>query len=181
MTDSNATELLLPCPFCGGKAYDHAGMLIGGKKESVHIICETCGAKVYGVTEAKAIEAWNTRTPEQAVAVTLGAGECAECAKGMGAYADSLCDPLKEQLDKLLRCLENDYGISASWDGLRKVWTTEAATLGAPTLTAEQVADAVLDNFEETHETRYDHWEPSKFYWQDIADELNERLRGKAG
>lgn len=42
-------------------------------------------------------------------------------------------------LDKLLRCLENDYGITASWDGLRKVWLTEstaalqedeAATLG---------------------------------------------------
>ena len=59
MTDSNAT--LLPCPFCGGEAYDHAGILIGGKKESVHIICEACGAKVYGITEAKAIEAWNTR------------------------------------------------------------------------------------------------------------------------
>ena len=34
------------------------------------------------------------------------------------------------------------------------------ATLGRGKLTAEQVKDAVLDNFEETHETRYDHWEP---------------------
>lgn len=49
-----------------------------------------------------------------------------ECAEGMSAYADSLCDPLKEQMDKLLRCLENDYGITASWDGLRKVWRTES-------------------------------------------------------
>lgn len=28
---------------------------------------------------------------------------------------------------ELLRCLENDYGIKASWDGLRKVWLTESA------------------------------------------------------
>ena len=33
-------------------------------------------------------------------------------------------------VDKLIRCLENDYGITASWDGLRKVWLTERATLG---------------------------------------------------
>lgn len=32
---------------------------------------------------------------------------------------------LEEQRDALLRCLENDYGIKASWDGLRKVWFTE--------------------------------------------------------
>ena len=31
-------------------------------------------------------------------------------------------------LDMLLRCLENDYGIRASWDGLRRVWTTESVT-----------------------------------------------------
>lgn len=48
-----------------------------------------------------------------------------------------------------------------------------AATLGSGKLTAEQVQDAVLENFEETHETRYDHWEPSRFDWQAIADELN--------
>ena len=46
------------------------------------------------------------------------------------------------------------------------------------TLTAEQVREAVLENFEETHETRYDHWEPSKFNWQAIADELNATLGG---
>lgn len=51
-----------------------------------------------------------------------------------------------------------------------------AATLGSGTLTAEQVRDAVLENFEEAHETRYDHWKPSKFDWQAIADELNATL-----
>ena len=32
------------------------------------------------------------------------------------------------RLEKLQRCLENDYGIRASWDGLRRVWTTESVT-----------------------------------------------------
>lgn len=36
-------------------------------------------------------------------------------------------------VDRLIRCLENDYGITASWDGLRKVWLTERATLGSGT------------------------------------------------
>ena len=31
-------------------------------------------------------------------------------------------------LDVLLRCLENDYGIRASWDRLRRVWLTESVT-----------------------------------------------------
>ena len=35
---------------------------------------------------------------------------------------------LEEQRDVLLRCMENDYGIKASWDGLRKLWLTESAT-----------------------------------------------------
>ena len=40
-------------------------------------------------------------------------------------------DEAREQLDadwpKLLRCLESDYNIKASWDGLRKIWLTERA------------------------------------------------------
>ena len=38
--------------------------------------------------------------------------------------------------DELLRCLENDWHISASWDGLRKFWN---------------VADAELDEYGQTH------------------------------
>ena len=64
-------------------------------------------------------------------------GKCAECAEVMGRYADSLCDPLKQRIaeleehrDVLLRCLENDHGIKASWDGLRKLWFTESVDHG---------------------------------------------------
>ena len=42
-------------------------------------------------------------TPEQAIAATLG----------------------KLPYDELLRCLKNDWHISASWDGLRKFWNIE--------------------------------------------------------
>ena len=32
--------------------------------------------------------------------------------------------------DELLRCLENDWNISASWDGLRKFWCVELTDEG---------------------------------------------------
>lgn len=31
----------------------------------------------------------------------------------------------KPDMAQLLRCLENDYGIKATWDGLRKFWNME--------------------------------------------------------
>ena len=67
---------------------------------------------------------------ESAITATLGSGTCAQCAKDMGAYADSLCDPLKERVNELLRCLKNDWHICASWDGLRKFWNIELTEEG---------------------------------------------------
>lgn len=113
---------------------------------------------------------------------TLSGGGCAKCAEDMGVYADSLCDTIKERLDELLRCLETDWHISVSWDGLRKFWcielTEEGIRIHDAMLTAEQVHDAYLENFEKAHETSYDLWEPSRFDWQAIADELNAALGG---
>ena len=72
------------------------------------------------------------------VAATLGAGECvpkerfdelAEAYDKMADQSASLAAELNARAeppyDKLLRCLENDYGIKASWDGLRKFWYVE--------------------------------------------------------
>ena len=68
---------LKPCPFCGGEAKTE-------QVERIHygtvyrVGCHTDGCRgwwyesVLYRTEAKAIEAWNTRTPEQAIAATLG-------------------------------------------------------------------------------------------------------------
>ena len=54
------------------------------------------------------------------------AGDFGIAGIGMTAevYEERIAD-LEAERDKLLRCLENDYGIKASWDGLRKVWLTE--------------------------------------------------------
>lgn len=49
-------------------------------------------------------------TPEQAIAATLGSD--------------------KPPYDELLRCLENDWHIHASWDGLRKFWCIELTEEG---------------------------------------------------
>ena len=61
---------LLPCAHCGGEARHYAP----GPAEH-HIECTNpkCYMVTHGwLTEAEAIEAWNTRAPEQATAATLG-------------------------------------------------------------------------------------------------------------
>ena len=68
---------LKPCPFCGGEA----GLKEYKPNVSGVAICKECGARSpickndhTGGWKPKAIEAWNTRTPEQAIAATLGSG-----------------------------------------------------------------------------------------------------------
>jgi predicted RNA-binding Zn-ribbon protein involved in translation (DUF1610 family) len=57
--------------------------------------CHDCCAQVGIMPRERAIAAWNRR-------------------------AERTCEP---PYDELLRCLENDWNISASWDGLRKFWS----------------------------------------------------------
>lgn len=94
--------------------------------------------------------------PEQAIAATLGSD--------------------KPPYDELLRCLENDWHISASWDGLRKFWCVELTEEGVRmrdaraehgTLTAEHVREVI-----ERHVKFY---EGGDYDEQAIADELNAR------
>ena len=79
MTNGTASETngilseatLLPCPFCGGDDLSEGPY-------SPYVICNGCGAFGPGnsdVTHEEAIEAWNTRTPEQAIAAALGGGK----------------------------------------------------------------------------------------------------------
>ena len=64
----SATDELKPCPFCGGEN-------LASNWHSPFIICNDCGAFGPGnadSTHEQAVKAWNTRTPEQAIAATLG-------------------------------------------------------------------------------------------------------------
>lgn len=111
-------------------------------------------AQAYGTTEAEAIAAWNTRAE-------LGS---------------------ELPYDELLRCLENDWNISASWDGLRKFWCIELTEEGVKlrdathgTLTAERVRAAIFNG------SSYASYDGAQYYanginMQAIADELNVEL-----
>ena len=89
--------------------------------------------------------------------------------------------------DELLRCLENDWHISARWDGLRKFWCIELTEEGVKlrdathgTLTAEQVCEVVEKHWHDLPD-EYDMPEATalpeySYDWQAIADELNDML-----
>lgn len=169
-------------------------------------ICDTCGDdrfELIAKAKQKLLDATNINSRPDEVAVLDSIlfrcwqmgwldqlsedNSCAECAEGMGRYADSLCDPLKQRIaelerqrDALLRCLENDYGIKASWDGLRKLWNIELTEEGVNlrdatggTLTAEQVM-AIAGR----HQPDYCSDTHVCFDWQAIANELNATLGG---
>ena len=84
MTDNRTTELL-PCPLCGDKVTEPLPKrwtnCLGDESWSASVACPACNLRIETrtvsyETERDAIEAvmakWNTRTPEQAIAATLG-------------------------------------------------------------------------------------------------------------
>ena len=83
------SEELKPCPLCGGKVAWVSGA----------ICCRRCGLELHHLTHSYElnIKTWNTRTPEQAIAATLGGGEC-----------ENLIDPWSVH-----ESFENDFECSA--------------------------------------------------------------------
>lgn len=75
MTD-NRTTRLLPCPFCGGKAALRMSWMEDGHRYRA-VECVECGATTpgnYSEVGDQSTWDWNARTPEQAIAATLGSG-----------------------------------------------------------------------------------------------------------
>lgn len=73
-TDNRTT--LLPCPFCGGKATLRMSWMEDGHRYRA-VECVECGATTpgnYSEVGDQSVWDWNTRTPEQAIAATLGSG-----------------------------------------------------------------------------------------------------------
>ena len=151
MTDSQTTELLR-------EGLTKRGIEWRSGLEGVTFVGDWCFVEYDNGKLAATCEP--ALTPEQAIAATLGSDE-----------------PI---YDELLRCLENDWNIKASWDGLRKFWhielTEEVVKLRDTThgtLTAEQVREVierhsawVIGNNRCFHDGAY----------EEIADELNAKL-----
>ena len=149
MTDNRTTELesLSKLKMAGRLRYWRGTIEI--PETELHAICDEIQAE-----------------HEQAVAVTLGKPNATSNQESI----------VRSFLRKISPNRDWDYLGEHEHAMIADLVDDIAAALGSCTLTAEQVADAVLENFEETHETRYDHWEPSTFDWQAIADELNAEL-----
>ena len=62
MTEHNPADVLLPCPFCASPAV----RLVSGGPGNHYVLCEGCRATSDDCERARAIERWNTRTPEAA-------------------------------------------------------------------------------------------------------------------
>ena len=75
---------LLPCPWCGGEGWlnDYEARWGDMPPKSRCPQCRSCGANLgYRPTPAKAIAAWNRRSPTQSAAQT-GEVECEVCKRG---------------------------------------------------------------------------------------------------
>lgn len=57
MSETDLTERLEACPFCGGGAKI-------GEWATWYVKCSDCGVQVIGLTRSEAVTAWNTRPAE---------------------------------------------------------------------------------------------------------------------
>jgi len=218
------SEELKPCPFCGGEVeistYRNEGyqiecpnhewtereMWLGKRPESD--IAADVGMFTWGISdEAKAalIEAWNTRTPEQAIAATLGrpkakshpygyerdtgAYDCTRCECGcINDISATYCNDcggeieIDESAGKEYYDGHGKHTVLAKKhdDGSlefceRRYVPEDAATLGGGNLTAEQVREAIEENSWAETSTIREFNDSS---WRAIADELNAKLGG---
>ena len=86
---------LRACPFCGGEA--HAALAAYASGATAHVVCDACGAKVYGYGRGErglrdAVESWNRRAERTCRDVGgLDKFVCSECGASLymlGMYDD---------------------------------------------------------------------------------------------
>jgi len=116
MTDNRTTELREKLTECGVEYEADDYKTYAYTYWGDWAYCEPLDAKP-GTLGAQCELMLIPATPEQAIAATMGSDE--------------------PPYDELLRCLENDWHISASWDGLRKFWCIELTEEGVRMRDAE--------------------------------------------
>ena len=91
------TNDLRPCPFCGGEA--HAALAAYASGATAHVVCDACGAKVYGYGRGErglrdAVERWNRRAERTCRVVSAkecgGVGYAPGCSECGWQMADSM-------------------------------------------------------------------------------------------
>ena len=122
---------LKPCPFCGWGTICEVSTVPFRHKCG----CHACGASTASYrTWDEAVEAWNTRTPEQAIAATLGGGK----------PTTDVAEKVEELRAESLKFPPNiRRKVNVALDGIEQAI---AATLGEQHGTAE--IDELLDKFE---------------------------------
>ena len=105
------TNDLRPCPFCGGEAHAALAAYAGGA--TAHVVCDACGAKVYGYGRDErglrdAVERWNRRAERtcRMEAFLLGEFFTGHRLTTSTDMSDDEMDALLEKLreDTIIRC-----------------------------------------------------------------------------
>ena len=115
MTDNRTTELRISEPLRGFiRHQSNRAYIDGGQARWLTEIADEIDAK-----------------HEQAIAATLGNDGVERSNDGVAELqVENAKLGSEPPYDELLRCLENDWHIHASWDGLRKFWCIELTEEG---------------------------------------------------
>src|SRR5690348_12755807 len=95
---TTSSEVLKPCPFCGGEATcspcDDSGEVVYG------VACMSCQAQITKCDEAGAIEQWNTRTASRPSPTEAREARWAKWPFGdAGDAIDWACDHIDDKLE----------------------------------------------------------------------------------
>lgn len=84
----------------------------------------------------------------------------------------------KSKCESLVACLESDYGLDASWDGLRKFWNIERVRPERGSVNHDTVKDAIKVMLEDMANERFVYFSTStdRHRMREIVDDCAERI-----